>query len=170
MSKAVYIMLLVLALSGRWADCQQSITIQNVVVNFLNRGVQTDFFVISNLAPGVDLNNAYLAVGLNRNQEMEETSVVVCKNKNGSSSVEHFYNNGYIPELMDPTLPMIGLSNTFMMVDSGYIICQFSRDNAYPGLDRYFDSNLNEAYLLVAFGGLSFGKKKLVKRKENMKM
>ena len=158
MSKTVNILLLVVALLGGLTECQQSITIQNVVVNFLNRGEQTDFFVISNLGPDIDINNAYLAVGLNHNQEMEKTNAVVCKNVNGSMSIEHYYNDGYLPELMKATMPKVGLSNTHIMVDSGYIICQFTRDNSYPGLNRYFDSNLNEAYMLVSFGKISFGK------------
>lgn len=49
---------------------QQSITLKNVVVNFLNRGQQTDFFLISNLAPGIDANNAWLGVGVNSIDKM----------------------------------------------------------------------------------------------------
>ncbi len=158
MYKIISVLFIVIAFLDDWADCQQSITIDNVIVNFLNRGQQTDFFVISNLEPSVGAD-AYLAVGLNSGKRMDGSSAVVCKNINGSLSIEHYYNNGYRPELMDTTNPMIGLSNTIMFLDSGYIICQFSRDNSYPGLSRYFDTNLNEAFLLYSYGDIINSKK-----------
>lgn len=53
---------------------QQSITLNNVIVNFLNRGSQTDFFLISNFPnSGVNVNNAWVGVGLNSNNKMVNT-------------------------------------------------------------------------------------------------
>lgn len=57
---------------------QQSITLNNVIVNFLNRGSQTDFFLISNLPnSGVNVNNAWVSVGLNSNNKMVNKKKVI---------------------------------------------------------------------------------------------
>ncbi len=62
--------ILLLVFGVQIVSCQQSITLSNVIVNFLNRGSQTDFFLISNLSPGINANNAWVGVGLNSEKKM----------------------------------------------------------------------------------------------------
>lgn len=51
-------------------NAQQSLQVNNVIVNFLNRGTETEFFLLSNLRPGIDVKNAWLAVGFNSDRAM----------------------------------------------------------------------------------------------------
>ena len=51
-------------------NTQQSLQVNNVIVNFLNRGTETEFFLLSNLKPGIDVKNAWLAVGFNSDRAM----------------------------------------------------------------------------------------------------
>lgn len=53
-------------------------------------------------------------------------------------------------------MPDLGLSNARLIIDQGYMICQFTRDNSLE-FPNYFDTTKNEAYLLVAFGSLTLG-------------
>lgn len=59
------ILLLVQAVHG-----QQSVTLNNVIIRFLNRGDTTDYFLISNLAAGIKPESAWLAIGLNSKSQM----------------------------------------------------------------------------------------------------
>lgn len=72
-------------------------------------------------------------------------------------SVEQYYLNSYLPELLDGGYPTRGISNSRLTVDDGYIICQFTRENSYDGINNYFDTTSMEAYILVAFGEMSSG-------------
>ena len=87
---------------------------------------------------------------------------IICKSNNGRNSVSHYSLDNYVPDFLNGTKPDVGLSNTNVIVDEGYIICQFTRENKYD-LQNYYDTTKNAAYLLIAFGGLTLGKKHLLK-------
>ena len=82
---------------------------------------------------------------------------MVCKNENGKASVEHYYLNGNLPELINATDASMGISNARVRVDQGFMICEFSRKNAIANI-KYYDVNNNEAYILTAFGNMLGGK------------
>ena len=82
---------------------------------------------------------------------------MICKNNDGKSSVEHYYLNGYLPEYLDPVNPSVGISNSRIMIDEGYMICSFTRDNFVSNVNNYYDTLNFEAYLLVAFGQMTQG-------------
>ncbi len=144
------LILVVLSLAVEWTSSQEMVYVNEVYINFLDRGAQTDFFVISNLNGGVDLNNAWVAVGFNGEKKMGGTIAVVCKNQNGKGIVEHHYLNGYQPQLVDSSNPSAGLSSMSVTINQGFLVCQFTRDNLFNG----FVSTINTgyAYVLSAFG------------------
>jgi hypothetical protein len=72
------------------------------------------------------------------------------------NSVEHYYNNGFSPELLSQSNPTIGLSNSKIIIDQNYFSCFFSRANSYDDA-LYFNINNNDPYILIAFGNNSFG-------------
>lgn len=43
----------------------ESINLNNVIVNYMNKGSETDFYLISNLKAPANVNNAWLSVALN---------------------------------------------------------------------------------------------------------
>lgn len=46
-------------------SAQQSISLLNVYVTWANRGTQTDFVVTSPLSTGINLNDSWIALGIN---------------------------------------------------------------------------------------------------------
>ena len=52
------------------AHGSRSVTLNNVIVQFLNFGETTNYFLISELAPEVNPESAWLAVGLNSKSQM----------------------------------------------------------------------------------------------------
>ncbi len=51
-------------------NCQQSITIKDVQISYLNTGNKTDFLVSSSLGNGIKADNAWLAIGFNNEDKM----------------------------------------------------------------------------------------------------
>lgn len=98
--------------------------------------------------------------------ELQGGNGVICKNNNGITSVSHFTLNNFLPELIDSTMPDLGLSNARLIIDEGYMICQFTRDNSVE-FPNYYDTTKNEAYLLVAFGSLTLGNRQDVNNSIN---
>ena len=110
---------------------KNSIMVGNVIISYTIRPTQTDFFLLSNLDTSIDVNNAWLAMALNSNDKMNGGVAVVCSNYNGNSSVEHYYLNGYVPQLIDANVPGTGLSNVQVSVDDGWLVCSFTRENSF---------------------------------------
>jgi hypothetical protein len=109
-------------------------------------------FVITSKLNTSDVNNAWLGIGFNIFQSMDEASVIVCKSGE-KSGVEHYYNDGYSSSLMDTNNPTIGISGASVQVNNQTISCSFTRDNDNSN-ENYCDIN-DSAYLLVAYGTLT---------------
>lgn len=155
MRLALFTFLVALCLHSQPTIAQEMVAVNEVYVNYLDKGTQTDFFVISNLNGGVDVNNAWLAVGLNGEKKMSGAVAVVCKNENGFGKVEHYYLNGYVPQLLDSMNPSVGLSKVSVSLNQGFLVCQFTRENTFNGFVSTITSG--QAYLLTAFGAGTFG-------------
>ncbi len=54
------LIVIVLGLTVGWSSSQEMVAVNEVYVNYLDRGAQTDYFVISNLNGGINVNNAWL--------------------------------------------------------------------------------------------------------------
>lgn len=142
-----------LQLNGQNPDTK-TVNIKNVIINYYNRGTHTDYFLLSNL-DGINVDDAWLAIGLNAERKMDGTISVVCKNNNGVSSIEHYYLNKYQPQLVNQLNPSVGLSNIQVSVNQGYLVCQFSRENTFNNYVANIATGL--AYMSVAYGQGSFG-------------
>ena len=60
----------------------------------------------------------------------------------GVASVEHYFNSEKArPSLLVNDNPKIGISNTVVSANEGYLICSFSRAKTYSNIDNYFDLN-----------------------------
>jgi hypothetical protein len=144
------LILIVLGLTVDWSSSQEMVAVNEVYVNYLDRGAQTDYFVISNLNGGINVNNAWLAVGLNGEKRMSGAVAVVCKNVNGKGVIEHYYMNGYSPQLLDNMNPSVGLSAVSISINQGFLVCQFTRENTFNGFVSSISTGY--AYILTAFG------------------
>lgn len=83
-----------------------------------------------------------------------DDDVTVCKFGKGVSTIEHYYNEGKWPILLDQTQPSVGYSNMKIQTNSSILQCSFRRSKFVPNQDKYFD--LSESYyLLVAYGELN---------------
>ncbi len=144
------LIVIVLGLTVGWSSSQEMVAVNEVYVNYLDRGAQTDYFVISNLNGGINVNNAWLAVGLNGEKRMGGAVAVVCKNVNGKGVIEHYYMNGYSPQLLDNMNPSVGLSAVSISINQGFLVCQFTRENTFNGFVSSISTGY--AYILTAFG------------------
>ncbi len=75
---------------------------------------------------------------------------VVCKNVNGKGVIEHYYMNGYSPQLLDNMNPSVGLSAVSISINQGFLVCQFTRENTFNGFVSSISTGY--AYILTAFG------------------
>ena len=138
-------------------NCQTSVTLSNVQINFTTTANYTSFVVTSSLGNGVAINDAWLGIGLNAVNRMSGSSVVVCRNKAGLSSVKHYYNSGYSSDLLDSSNQFIGLSETSVKINQNNIICSFKRVNANTNT-KYYDINKNNyPYIILAYGSGDIG-------------
>ncbi len=81
--------------------------------------------------------------------------MVVCKSGSSVKTVEHFYNQGYYPILIDSASSQIGLSQTSVTIEGTKILCKFTRDNSNPN-SKYVPLSIdNPPYFVIAFGKLS---------------
>ena len=144
----------IILLSCTFSSGQEMVSVNEVYINYLDRGAQTDYFVISNLNGGVDVTNAWIAVGLNGEKKMAGAVAVVCKNVKGVGKIEHYYLNGNVPQLLDVNNPSVGLSNVQITINQGFLVCQFTRENTFNGFVSSIASGY--AYMLSAFGAGNF--------------
>ena len=81
--------------------------------------------------------------------------VVVCKHfKNGTFSIEHYYNREYQPEVLYKPKVSIGLTSPKLKYDNGTLTFSFLRLKSKPEIENYFDLN-NKFYILMAKGLLN---------------
>jgi hypothetical protein len=85
--------------------------------------------------------------------EQGDDDVIVCKSP---GKVEHYYNMGKSPNLLNSANPTVGLSDATVSYENGLLKCTVTRMNSMAGVQNYFDLN-NQYYLLVATGPLSGG-------------
>ena len=79
----------------------------------------------------------------------------MCKYSNGNGAVEHYFNKAKLtPTLLINENPTVGISNTVVSTDQGFLICSFSREKSNPSIENYFDLNI-PFYLLLAKAGLN---------------
>ncbi|CAF0896567.1 unnamed protein product [Brachionus calyciflorus] len=133
---------------------QQTINLLNSHIQWKNTGLQTEFSITSNLGGGDgDLNNAWLAIGLNPLSQMTGANAIVCQ----STSISHEHlGRLYTVSKLDPNRPSVGLSNSKLSIDGSNLTCSFTRENNVVGVDNYLNITENSLYhVLVAYG---FGK------------
>jgi hypothetical protein len=127
------------------------LTLDTVKIEWWFNKDQTYFKVTTELNAEVDVNNAWLGIGFNDKKQMDKTNAVVCKS--GSQNVvQHYYNDGYSPILVDSKIPMLGITNSKIQVDGPILKCTFTRDYSNSNVN-YYDIN-NPAYLMIAYGTL----------------
>lgn len=51
-------------------NAQDMVNVNEVIVNYFDRGFQTDYFLISNLKGNINVNDAWVSVGLNGEKQM----------------------------------------------------------------------------------------------------
>lgn len=74
----------------------------------------------------------------------------MCKYIDGVGSIEHYFNSQRArPSFLLNENPTVGISNSVVSTDQGYLICSFSREKANPSIENYFDLNM-DYYLLLA--------------------
>ena len=78
--------------------------------------------------------------------------MAVCKMVNGVGSVEHYFNNGKSPQLMDQANPSIGFSNAKVSLNNNVLTCSFTREKSMPNVNNYLDAGAQQFYFLTANG------------------
>ena len=77
--------------------------------------------------------------------------MVLCKNTPNEKSINYYQTTGKIrPELLDESNPTIGLSDSNVTLNQGFLVCSFTRDKKAHS-NNYFNLNKN-FFLLAAFG------------------
>jgi hypothetical protein len=81
---------------------------------------------------------------------MGNDNVVLCTS---SGLIEHRYNNfeKSLPDFLDNLHPSIGLKNTKVTKENGWLSCSFARHVNLKGVQNYFD--LNKNYVILAASG-----------------
>lgn len=81
----------------------------------------------------------------------------MCQNQvsQNMSTIQHFYNEDHdTPDVLDSDNPNVGLTNSVITVNDGYLICKFTRVKKNNSVDNYFDLN-NHFYIIGANGPIS---------------
>ena len=80
-------------------------------------------------------------------------SVVICKTTSSNNgTVQTWFNNGYVPIVVDLANPNLGLSNTRISAASGFLQCNFTRQNSIMNSKYYNLNNMSTPFIIVAFG------------------
>lgn len=142
----------VLATTTKAPNQPTHLDLLDVSISFANRGKYTDF-IISTSFPNkrIDVNDAWVSVGINQKPEMNNTNAIVCRKNYTVTWVRSYLNGDGFSNLFDVNNAKIGLNNTKVEVINGYLICSFSRINSLPKLKGYYPAN-RSYYLLTAFG------------------
>ena len=78
---------------------------------------------------------------------------MVCSNSARGGDVIHLYMNNYIPDLIDPFNPRVGISNGNVTVTADSFRCSFTRNNFIVfNNPKYYDLNAKPAFVLAAYG------------------
>ena len=81
----------------------------------------------------------------------------MCKNSLSEQSVEQYYNTGHEkPHLLTNVDPGVGLDNSKLNVENGYLICSFRRAKKNSETINYCNLN-NPYFILAAYGPFILG-------------
>ncbi|XP_069137843.1 uncharacterized protein [Argopecten irradians] len=125
-------------------DCMFQVTWQEA-------GDFIDFTMSQNISAA---DNVWIALGISDNTNMKNTSVVMCKEMNGSISVELGYNPGYAYNTVATNTS--DLVNTSGSLEDGIFTCRFQRRKIITDFNNAF-SLTERRFLIVANGTLSSG-------------
>ncbi|XP_033740429.1 uncharacterized protein LOC117327508 [Pecten maximus] len=109
-------------------------------------------FTMSQTISGVD--NVWIALGISDDTNMKNTSVIMCKDANGSISVELGYNPGYVYNTVATNTS--DLVNTSGSLEDGIFTCRFQRRKIISDFNNTF-SLTEKHFLIVANGTLVAG-------------
>ena len=74
-----------------------------------------------------------------------------------SDKVEHYFNIIEAPPVvLDPLNPTVGLTNTSIIANNGFLTCKFTREKKVAKVINYFDLT-NNFYVLGANGAIENG-------------
>jgi hypothetical protein len=74
------------------------------------------------------------------------------------NTVEHYFNlRKDTPDVLEPSNPTVGLTNSQISVNNGFMTCKFTRVKKNDSVNNYFDLH-NKFYVLGANGAISDGK------------
>ncbi len=129
----------------------QSIDLLNVNVQFtrtISSNSDSTLFRLSGpLANGVDINDAWLAIGLNDRSQMGGAHVFICRNSANTKWVRHYFTLYYILTLRDQSNPSLGLTGTQINTVSSNLTCEFTIDNSV-----LTQVNYAESFFMLAYG------------------
>ena len=94
-----------------------------------------------------------------KNTKKGGASAIICQYPStGSPTVQHYYNNGYSPILLDSTNPSLGITSSSVTVSGSNLVCSFTRQNSNTNTNtNYYNLNTNSPYLIAAYGPISGG-------------
>ena len=99
----------------------------------------TKFSLNTPLGNDVEINDAWIDLGLNEGQKMDGSHVFVCRNLPESQWVKHYYTQWYRLLLKDDSKPTIGILDSSISTNRSNLICKFTVDNRkaflYPQVD-----------------------------------
>jgi hypothetical protein len=94
-----------------------------------------------------------------------EDDVCMCKVNGNNLDVQHYYNQGKSPELMDSNNTKLGFTNSNISLNNGLLICTVARKKSLLGNAKYLDISNTAYYILFALGTLDT-QSKLLKNKD----
>jgi hypothetical protein len=107
----------------------------------------------------VSVDSAWIAIGFGYNRKMGDDCVVMCQHDSSQNidKVEHYFNvKKETPIVLNPSEPTVGLSNSAISVNNGFMTCKFNRIKKNSQVKNYFDLN-NKFYALGASGAIEDG-------------
>ncbi|XP_076076307.1 uncharacterized protein LOC143047196 isoform X3 [Mytilus galloprovincialis] len=123
------------------------------LVTWQKNGNYILFEIAEEIASTTD--NRWIAIGFSGNQQMDNTSVIMCQHKNGNVSFDLGYNNGYSFQTLAENMSSKMISNASLTVSGKVMRCTLRRtiNSADP---EVFDLN-NEWFILMANGPITAG-------------
>ena len=80
----------------------------------------------------------------------------MCRTSISNTSVENWYNDGFVPGVLDSSDPRLGLKKVSVQSLDGRIHCYFTRDNTNPAANYYNINNASLPFIISAFGSGNF--------------
>ena len=85
----------------------------------------------------------------------ENSNVIVCRTSN---STRHYFIQHYLPQLINPAQPSIGITNSQVYFKDGQLVCSFTRMdkmnfNKLPLVANYHNFNASSMFLFTYGSG-----------------